>query len=103
MSETPCGPAGEPACPGRTLRCPGPGSWDIVGFHDGFTARQAAGAVVGRGVGAHGYVVLVNFLHGLAAHWHHAFVFLEGRGCRERGRLHEGIDRHKTKTRTQEK
>lgn len=52
------------------------GHGHIVGFVDGL--RQTAGVMVWRGVGAHGDIVLVHLLRGLAAHWHHPFVFLRG-------------------------
>lgn len=37
---------------------------------------QTAWVMVWRGVGTHGYIVLVYLFCGLAAHWHHSFVFL---------------------------
>lgn len=37
---------------------------------------QTAWVMVWRGVGTHGDIVLVYLFRGLAAHWHHSFVFL---------------------------
>lgn len=37
---------------------------------------QTAWLMVWRGIGTHGYIVLVYLFCGLATHWHHSFVFL---------------------------
>jgi len=51
--------------------------------------RQSARVMVWRRVGTHGYVVLVWYLFcGLAAHWHHSFIFL--RGKKADGHVHKG-------------
>lgn len=52
------------------------GHGNVIGFLH--RLRQTARVMVGGGIGAHGYIVLLELFCGLSTHWHHSFGFLNG-------------------------